>query len=103
MLLIREVMYCKPGKVKPLAEKFVAMSQLMEKNGMGKMRVMTDLSAERYWMAVAEFEVPTLAAFEAMMAGEGGNPEQMKEMDKIMKDYHELVEHGRREIFKIEN
>jgi hypothetical protein len=103
MLLIREVMYCKPGRVKPLAEKFVAMSQLMEKNGMGKMRVMTDLSAERYWMAVAEFEVPTLAAFESIMAGEGGNPEQMKEMDKIMKDYHELVEHGRREIFKIEN
>src|SRR5439155_26057671 len=36
MLLIREVMYCKPGKVRPLVEKFQAMSKLGEKSGMGK-------------------------------------------------------------------
>lgn len=35
MLLVREVMYCKPGKVRPLVEKFVAMSGLMEKAGQG--------------------------------------------------------------------
>ena len=39
MLLVREVMYCKPGKVKPMVEKFVAMSKLSEKMGMGKMKV----------------------------------------------------------------
>ena len=48
MLLIRELMYCKPGKVKPLVEKFVAMSKLMEKAGQPKMRIMTDFVAERY-------------------------------------------------------
>lgn len=43
MLLIREIMYCKPGKVRPMVEKFLAMSKLSAKAGMPKMRVMTDL------------------------------------------------------------
>ena len=60
MLLIREIMYCKPGKVRPMVEKFLAMSAVMEKNGLGKMRVMTDVSAERYWTIVAEFEVESI-------------------------------------------
>ena len=34
MLLIRDLMYCKPGKVRPMVEKFVAMSKLSEKKGM---------------------------------------------------------------------
>ena len=38
MLLIREVMYCKPGKVRPMVEKFLAMSKLNAKVGMPKMR-----------------------------------------------------------------
>jgi hypothetical protein len=33
MLLIREIMYCKPGKVRPLVDKFLAMSKLGEKSG----------------------------------------------------------------------
>ena len=28
MLLVRDIMYCKPGKVRPLVEKFVAMAKL---------------------------------------------------------------------------
>jgi len=48
MLLIREVMYAKPGKVKDLVKMFLAMSKLGEKSGMPKMKVMTDFSAERY-------------------------------------------------------
>lgn len=66
------------------------------------MRVLTDFSAERYWTVIAEMEVESLDAFERMTQGEGQNPKAMKEMEKIMKDYHELVESGRREIFKIE-
>ena len=104
MLVIRELMYCKPGKVRPLAEKFVAMSKLMSKTGMGSMRVMTDLSAERYWTVVAEMEVPSLEAFEKMMSGQGGSQDAQaaKEMEKIMDGYHDLVDTGRREIYKIE-
>jgi len=102
MLLIREVMYCKPGKVRPLVEKFSAMSKLMEKTGMGKMRILTDVSGERYWTLVSEMEVPSFEAFEKMMSGQGQNEKDMKEFETIMKGYHDLVDHGRREIYKIE-
>ena len=102
MLLIREIMYCKPGKVRPMVEKFLAMSKLGAKSGMPTMRVMTDFCAERYWTIEAEMEVPSLQAFEAMMQGQGQSSQDTKEFENIMKDYHELVEHGRREIYKIE-
>ena len=102
MLLIREIMYCKPGKVRPMVEKFLAMSKLGEKSGMPKMRVMTDFSGERYWTIVAEMEVQSLQAFEDMMQGKGMKEEDMKEMESLMKGYHDLVEKGRREIYKIE-
>ena len=102
MLLIRDIMYCKPGKVRPMVEKFLAMSKLSQKLGMGKMRVMTDLSAERYWTLVSEMEAPSLEAFEKMMSGDGQSEQMMKEFESIMKGYHDLVEYGRREIYKIE-
>src|SRR5687767_4277960 len=105
MLLVRELMYCKPGKVRPMVEKFVAMSALMEKAGQGKMRVMTDFVGERYWTIVATFEVESLDAFEKMMSGQGPqmDAESQKQMDALMKGYHDLVEFGRREIYKLEN
>ena len=102
MLMIREIMYCKPGKVRPLVEKFLAMAKLNEKAGMGKMRVMTDFCAERYWTIVSEFEVQSMQAFEKMMQGEGMDEKTGKEMENLMKGYHDLVEYGRREIYKIE-
>ena len=105
MLLVREIMYCKPGKVRPMVEKFVAMSALMEKAGQGRTRVMTDFVGERYWTIVAEFEVESLDAFEKMMSGEGApmDAETMQQMDELMKGYHDLIEYGRREIYRIEN
>jgi len=103
MLLVREIMYCKPGKVRPLVEKFLAMSKLSQKVGMPKMRVMTDFCAERYWTLVAEMEVASMADFERMMAGTGQSAEDMKEFENLMKGYHDLVEYGRREIYKIES
>jgi hypothetical protein len=102
VLLIREIMYCKPGKVRPMVDKFKAMAKINEKAGLGKMRIMTDFCAERYWTIVSEFEVPSMQAFEAMMQGEGMTPEMGKEFEKIMEGYHDLVESGRREVFKIE-
>ena len=102
MYLIREIMYCKPGKVRALADKFLAMSKLSDRVGMPKMRVMTDFCAERYWTVVSEMEVTSLQAFETMMSAPQGSKEDMKEFEKIMKDYHELVDHGKREIYKIE-
>jgi hypothetical protein len=98
MLLIREVMYCKPGKVRPLVEKFLAMGKLGERKGWGKMRVMTDVSAERYWTLVAEMEVASIDDFMKM----GQDDADAKEFEEIMSGYHDLVESGRREIYTIE-
>jgi hypothetical protein len=103
MFLIREIMYCKPGKVRAMVEKFVAMSKLNEKVGMPKMRVMTDFCAEQYWTIVAEMEVPDLDSFERMMSNPQGPPDELKKFEQIMKGYHDLVDHGKREIYKIES
>jgi len=102
MYLIREIMYCKPGKVRPMVDKFIAMSKLGEKLGMPRMRIMTDFCAEQYWTIVSEMEVADLQAFEQMMASPQGSAEEMKQFDEIMKGYHDLVDHGKREIYKIE-
>lgn len=102
MLLIRDIMYCKPGKVRPMVEKFLAMSKLGEKMGMPPMRVMTDFCAERYWTIVSEMEVADMATFEKMMSSPEGSAEDMKKFEEIMKGYHDLVDHGKREIYKIE-
>lgn len=103
MYLIREVMYCKPGKVRAMTEKFVALSKLNEKLGMPKMRIMTDFSAEQYWTVIAEMEVADLGEFEKMMSNPQGSNDDMKKFEEIMKGYHDLVDHGKREIYKVEN
>lgn len=103
MLLVREILYCKPGKVRPMVEKFRAMAKLGGKVGMPKMRLMTDFCAERYWTLVAEMEVASMDEFERMMQGGGQSAEDMKQLENIMKDYHDLVDYGRREVYKIED
>jgi hypothetical protein len=102
MLLVREIMYCKPGKVRTMVEKSLAMAKLMQKSGQGKLRVMTDLVGERYWTAIMEFEVKDLKAFDDMMAGAGMSEADSREFENVMKGYHDLVDHGKREIYKIE-
>jgi hypothetical protein len=102
MLMIRDIMYCKPGKVRPMVEKFVAMSKLGEKSGMPRMRIMTDMCAERYWTVVAEMEVEDMQAFEQMMTSLQTSDADAKQFEEIMKGYHDLVDHGKREIYKLE-
>ena len=102
MFLVREIMYCKPGKVRALVDKFKAMSALSEKVGMPKMRIMTDFCAERYWTVVSELEVPTIEAFENMMSNTQASADDMKQIEKVMEGYHDLVDYGKREIYKIE-
>ena len=102
MYLVRDIMYCKPGKVRALLEKFVAMSKLSDAVGMQKMRIMTDFCAEQYWTLVSEMEVPSLQAFEEMMSNPQGSPEDLKKFEELMKGYHDLVDRGKREIYKIE-
>jgi len=38
MLLVRDIFRCKPGKVRPMIEKSLAMAKLSEESGLGKMK-----------------------------------------------------------------
>ncbi len=98
MLLVRDIMYCKPGQARPMVKKFLALSKVSSAFGLKAMRVLTDVAGERYWTVVAEMEVGSLGEYEAAMK----KSMELKEFQDIMKDYHELVDHGRREIFTIE-
>jgi hypothetical protein len=82
-----------------MVEKFVALSKLSEKMGFGKMRVMTDVSAERYWTVVSEMEVADLAQYTEMSRKSMAMPE----FQEAMKGYHDLIDHGRREIYQLES
>jgi hypothetical protein len=98
MFLVRDIMYCKPGKVRPMVEKFKKLRQVMQQMGMGPTRVMTDFTAERYWTVVVETEVPDLAEF----TKRSREASEAKETRAIMDGYHDIVESGRREIYVIE-
>ncbi len=97
MYLMREVMHCKPGQVRPLVDKFKQMAKLTKKLGYPKPRILTDVSGPPYWTVVSEFEIENLDEFFASM-----NDPKWEEAGKIMAGYHDLVDHGRREIYKIE-
>jgi hypothetical protein len=98
MFVVRDIMYCKPGKVRPMVEKFLTLSKLTERMGFGSMRVMTDVSAERYWTVVAEIDVPNLEEY----ARKSRESMEIKEFQEAMKGYHDLIDHGRREIYQLE-
>ena len=98
MYIIREVLRCKPGKVRPLIERFRTLSAALEKTGRPPLRLLTDVSGERFWTLIAEASVPTVEAFfsaeETLMANDS--------VRNAMAGYHDLVESGRREIYRVE-
>jgi len=98
MFLIRDIMYCKPGKARPMVEKFLALAKLSESMGFGSMRVMTDVSAERYWTVVSEMEVSSLQEYAEMSR----KSMAIKEFQEAMQGYHDLIDQGRREIYMLE-
>jgi hypothetical protein len=98
MFLIRDIMHCKPGKARPMVEKFLALSKISDQLGFGAMRIMTDVSAERYWTVVVEFEVDSLERYTEVSR----KSMETKEFQEAMKGYHDLVDQGRREIYRIE-
>jgi hypothetical protein len=98
MLLVREIMFCKPGKTRPIVEKFRGLAKIVEAQKLGTMRILTDVSSEGYWMVVSEMEVPTLEHHMKMVK----QTSELPEVQAIMKDYHDFVSHGRREIYTVE-
>src|SRR4026208_1325069 len=98
MFLVRDIMYCKPGQARPMVQKFLAPHQNGEKMGLGPMRIMTDVSAERYWTVVSEMEVKSLEEYAEMSR----KSMEIKEFQDAMKGYHDLIDSGRREIYMVE-
>ncbi|HXH18019.1 MAG TPA: hypothetical protein VNJ07_02960 [Chitinophagales bacterium] len=94
MYVIRDIFTTKPGKAKQLVAMFKKSIPSLKKEGINS-RVMTDTVAT-YWTVVFESEVESLDKYFAM--AQKRNPE----MEQAMKGYMDLVEGGRREIFKVE-
>ena len=99
MFVIREVLNCKPGKVRQMVEKFQSISAVLKEMGQEPLRVLTDVTGEPFWTIVAEAKVEKVDDFfateQTLMANEV--------LRKTMADYHDLVDTGRREIFRIES
>jgi hypothetical protein len=99
MYVIREVLHCKPGKVRQMVDKFKEISTVLKDMGHEPMRLLTDVTGEPFWTIVAEAKVEKIEDFFAV--------EQSLTADErlrtTMADYHELVENGRREIYRIES
>jgi hypothetical protein len=99
MYVIRELMYCKPGKVGELLKKFKQLEPLLREQGLSRpARIMTDLTGEQFWTVVWEQEVESLDKYIDMMRQGPSDPRAQQ----IMAGYHDLVEAGKREIYKVE-
>jgi hypothetical protein len=99
MYVIREVLHCKPGKVRQMAEKFRAISHALQEMGHEPMRLLTDVTGEPFWTIVAEAKVEKIDDFFAVEQKLTAN----ETVRKAMADYHDLVESGRREIYRVES
>lgn len=99
MYLIREVMHCKPGKVRPLLEGFRAISASLQDLGHAPMRLLTDVSGGPFWTLVAETTVERIEDFFAL------EEELMQKaaVREAMAGYHDFVQSGGREIYRIES
>ena len=99
MYVIREVVNCKPGKVRQMVEKFRRISAVLTDMGQEPLRVLTDVTGEPFWTIVAEARVEKIDDFFAIEHSLRAN-ETLRE---TMADYHELVDRGRREIYRLES
>jgi len=99
MYVIREIVHCKPGKVRQMVEKFRGISTALEDMGHEPLRLLTDVTGEPFWTIVAEAHVEKIDDFFAMEQTLTAN----ENLRKTMADYHDLVEDGRREIYRVES
>jgi hypothetical protein len=99
MYVIREVLNCKPGKVRQMMDKFRGLSSVLEQMGQQPLRLLTDVTGEPFWTLIAEVKVEKIDDFFAMEQTLMANDT----LRKTMSDYHDLVDSGRREIYRIES
>jgi hypothetical protein len=99
MYVIREVLHCKPGKVRPMVERFRGISNALKEMGHEPLRLLTDVTGEPFWTIVAEAQVEKVEDFFAVEQQLMTN----ETIRKTMADYHDFVESGRREIYRVES
>jgi hypothetical protein len=98
MYIVREVMNCKPGKVREIIKRFKALNDLVPKIGAKPFRIMTDVSGSPFWTVVSETEVSSVDEFFTMIEKAMAN----EEIARAMAGYHDFVERGYREFYKLE-
>ena len=99
MYIVREVLSCKPGKVRQLMDRFRTLSAAVQQTGRPPLRLLTDVSGEPFWTLIAEASVETVDEFFSMEQALMGD----ESVRNAMAGYHELVESGRREIYRVES
>ena len=98
MYVIREVLNCKPGKVRQVVESFRLISATLVEMGRPPMRLMTDVSGEPFWTLVVETEVERVEdSFELEQA-----VMKKESVQKGMAGFHEAIIGGRREVYRLE-
>lgn len=98
MYMAREVFHCKPGKAKDVVARFRKLSDVLREQGYGESRIYTDVSGENYWTVVVEQDVEKIDELAEMSRTVMSDAR----IAEAMKDYHDLVLNGRREIYKVE-
>ena len=97
MYLVRDIFQCKPGKAGDLAARLKRTIPSMETHDRFRnCRVMVDAVAD-YWTVVLEAEVESLSDFERHMAEYSSRAD----VREAMAGYIDLVQGGRREIFRL--
>lgn len=69
-----------------------------KKNGTPPLRIYTDVSGENYWTVVSEQDVRSLDEMADLSRKMMSDPK----VSAAMKDYHDLVNDGRRELYRME-
>ena len=96
MFVMREVLQCQPGQVGELKKRFLALNAIVKQKGFEPFTLMTDVAGEHFWTLVVETQadsVDRLFTMEDQVMAD-------KDAQQAMAGYHDLVVHGRREVFR---
>ena len=99
MYKIREVLQCRPGKVRELADKFKTVNGLKEDMGLEPFRIYTDYTGVPFWTLVLEREYEGLEEAQELESRVFGS----EAAKSAMSGYHELIVEGQREIYRVES
>jgi len=97
MYVVRNVFQTHPGRAKELVAKFKAAAPHMKAAGIHNTRILTDVAAG-FWTVVIESETADLGQYVQTVESMG----QGAEVRAALAGYMDLVQEGRREIYRIE-